>query len=287
MTKKKYIVAVSGGVDSVVLLHKLMANKPEYVDYIVAHVDHNVRETSSLDAEFVEKMALKYNLLFSKTVLKTSKKDENTLREKRYKFLFSVKEKNKAESIITAHHQDDVIESMIINILRGTGPRGLNPMSRGGILRPLLNSTKEELVQYAKEHDIKWVEDESNEDESYLRNYVRKNIMPRIESNREQFLLFNKKAQNLIEDIDIRVSFFVPKRNIFTRSLMLQFSHSIAKEVMRAWLIGQGVKDINSTMIERAVIAGKTLPIGKKVDIDAHHWLVSEKLVFVLQSKDN
>lgn len=280
-------MAVSGGVDSVVLLHKLMVNKPEYVEYIVAHVDHNVRENSSRDAAFVEKMALKYNLLFRQTVLKNAKNDENSLRSARYDFLFKMKEEYKAESIITAHHQDDVLESMVINMLRGSSPRGLAPMTREGILRPLLNQRKTELIAYANEHNIQWVEDETNDDEAYLRNYIRKNIMPYLESVRIELMNINKKLSELYEDIDIRVSHIVPKRNIMSRITIIQLPHIVAKEVMRAWLIGQGIKNVDSTLIESAVIAAKTLPHGKKVDLGKHHWLQSEKDVVQIMKKTN
>lgn len=285
MKRKKFIVAVSGGVDSSVLLHKLMQNKPEYVEYVVAHVDHNVRPYSSKDAEFVEKMALKYNLLFCQTVLRTTKKDEDSLREKRYEFLFKLKDQYNAESIITAHHQDDVIETMIINLIRGTSPRGLSPMNRAGILRPLINSTKTDLLQYAKENKVLYVEDETNEDETYLRNYVRKNIMPKLSQSREQLLKINKTISELYEDIDIRVDHLVPKRNVLSRAAFVRYPHVVAKEVMRAWLLSLGVDDVDSRMIESAVVASKTLPRGKKIDIGKNYWLKSEKEVVQLIKK--
>lgn len=285
MTKKTFIVAVSGGVDSCVLLHKLMANKPEYVTYIVAHVDHRIRDNSSRDAEFVEKMALKYNLLFRKTVLKNAKTDEDSLRQKRYDFLYELKDEYKAEAIITAHHQDDLLESMVINILRGTGPRGLRPMKREGLLRPLLNSAKKQLLEYAQDNNLKWVEDESNSDETYLRNYVRANIMNKLEPKRHEFIECNKQVDALYEDIDMRVSHMTPKRNILNRSSLILLPHSVAKEVVRSWLLQNGVADITARMIESATIAAKTLLPNKKIDIGNAFWLSSKKEVLVLVNK--
>lgn len=288
-----YIVAVSGGVDSVVLLHKIIANVDKTSTlsiktpkYVIAHFDHGIRSDSNLDAEFVAKLAEKYGLEFElgKGNLGVEA-SEAQARRARYNFLRSVKEKHKASKIITAHHQDDVLESMVINIVRGTGPRGLSPMSTKDILRPLINSRKEDLIKYAKEKNLIWREDSTNTDEKYLRNKLRKKVMPKLDKSRQELLGINKKAESLYQDIDIRLSGMLPKNNSLSRSRFVLLPYLVQKELMRAWLFQEGVQELSKDVIERCVNACNTLPYGKKIDVDGKYWLKSEKQNILLVSK--
>ncbi len=293
-----YIVAVSGGVDSVVLLHKLAKHSQIEVEdlptdgykppiYIVAHFDHGIRKDSKADALFVRELAEKYGLGFELGEGHLSSDvSEADAREARYTFLRSVMQKYKAQKIITAHHQDDLLETMIINVLRGTGPRGLAPMSSyDDILRPLLNKRKSELMEYAKTENLEWHEDSTNADEKYLRNYVRANIMPKLEPAREKLLEINKQIENIYGEIDFRITGFLPKQNIMLRTQFVNLEYSVQKEIMRAWLVRCGIKDIDSQLINRLVIASKTLPLGKKIDVDGSLWLYSQKQNVLLTSK--
>lgn len=120
-----YIVAVSGGVDSVVLLDMLA--KQADLQLVIAHFDHGIREDSKQDALFVAHLAAKYHVPFeSERVELGHGASEALAREKRYAFLRMMFKKYNADAIITAHHQDDVIETSMINILRGTGRHGLS-----------------------------------------------------------------------------------------------------------------------------------------------------------------
>ncbi len=178
-----YIIAVSGGVDSVVLLDQLMTKKVaqyENDSFIVAHFEHGVREDSPQDAAFVRQLAEEYAVPFELGSARLGAKvSEAVARKARYEFLRAVQEKRGADAILTAHHQDDVIETAIINIIRGTGWRGLISLdSNGSIKRPLLDTSKKELLAYAKKHTLQWREDSTNSDERYLRNHVRRKLIP-------------------------------------------------------------------------------------------------------------
>jgi tRNA(Ile)-lysidine synthase len=174
-----YIVAVSGGVDSVALLDIL--NKKEDAKLIIAHVDHGIRDDSIEDALFVENLAKKYKLPFESVQLKLGKDaSEDASRQERYRFFEELAKKYDAQ-IATAHHKNDVVETMIINILRGTGWRGLCSLRNEVIYRPLLAMTKKQIVDYAKKNNLQWREDETNAEQIYLRNYIRHNIMPNID----------------------------------------------------------------------------------------------------------
>ena len=285
-----YVVAVSGGVDSIVLLHKLVS-KLEITGhpplYIVAHFDHGIRQDSQDDAEFVAELANKYNLDFELGEGKLGPDaSEATAREARYRFLRKVKHKHSAQMIITAHHQDDLLETMIINIIRGTGPRGLSPMNgQSDILRPLINRRKSELIKYANDNNLTWQEDSTNTDEKYLRNYVRTNIMPKLEPELETFLEINRHIEKLYYDIDSRISNLLPKQNILYRNTFLGYPYIVQKEIIRNWLIRCGVADIDSSLIERITVSVKTLPTGKKIDINGRLWLNSEKQNVLITSK--
>jgi len=290
-SKSTYIVAVSGGVDSVVLLHKMLSHKspdnPNAPKFIVAHFDHGIRDDSTLDAEFVRLLAEKHDLEFELGNGKLGPgASEAAARDARYEFLRTVAKKHDASMIVTAHHQDDVLETMIINMVRGTGPRGLGPMSSSiDILRPLLNSTKQELIQYANDNELEWREDPSNSDEKYLRNYIRANVTPKLGDKRGELLNINKKVSELYHDIDTRISILLPKKNMLSRAWFVALPYAVQKELMRAWLVRCGVSDIDSKLIERCTIASKTLSAGKKIDVSGELWLVSEKENVLLTSK--
>lgn len=292
-----YIVAVSGGVDSVVLLHKLVSrlseNKPSnptlqpQISYVVAHFDHGIRSDSKADALLVRELAEKYGLEFELGEGKLNPEiSEANARDARYAFLRSIKQKYNAQKIITAHHQDDLLETMVINIIRGTGPRGLAPMTGyDDLLRPLLNKKKSELIEYAEAENLTWNEDSTNQDDKYLRNYVRLNIMPKLEPAREKLLEINKNVDNIYNEIDFRVVGMLPKQNMMIRSKFVSYEYSVQKEIIRAWLVRCGVKDIDSKAINRLVIASKTLPIGRKIDVNGNLWLLSQKQNVLLTSK--
>lgn len=287
MNELVFVVAVSGGVDSIALLHMLAVRKAKNVDLIVAHFDHGIRSDSIQDLELVRSLASKYKLPFESAKGELGPDcSEAEARQARYSFLRSVRDKYKAEKIVTAHHQDDILETMIINILRGTGPRGLAVMNDDReILRPLIGKKKSELIEYAKTNSLEWHEDTTNTDERYLRNYVRANIMPKLESGREQLIEINKKTNALYHDIDLRVENILYGQKVLYRPKFIYFPYSVQREIMRQFLINKGINEITKAVIQKAVIAAKTLPIGKKIDIDGKYWLISEKNNVIITSK--
>jgi tRNA(Ile)-lysidine synthase len=267
----KYIVAVSGGVDSVVLLDVL--SKLPGLTLTVAHYDHGIRKDSNKDRAFVQKLVAKYNLpfVFDEGNLGPSA-SEAVAREKRYKFLHRVREAAGASAIITAHHQNDVLETAILNILRGTGRKGLSSLkSTDQIIRPVLDIPKDELVAYAKEHELAWREDPTNVDTKYLRNYIRHKIMPKLSADHKQQLLGHiKKAHELDEHIHARIINQLHQHeahHILQRHWFIMLPHTVAREVMVLWLRNNDVTNIDRKMIERLVVDVKTLKNGGKSDV--------------------
>lgn len=271
----KYVVAVSGGVDSMVLLD-LLRQDPK-LDLVVAHFDHGIRPNSAEDRKLVQRIAKAYDLLFVYAQGNLGPKAGEALaREARYAFLRQVQEEQGAKAIITAHHQDDMLETAILNLLRGTGRRGLSSLkSREDLVRPMLNWTKKQVREYAEEHDLVWAEDITNEDERYLRNYIRHNILSRFtRKGRESLLGHIKQAAKVNEEIDKLLDKDLdeqPAKNELNRTWYLQLPYAVATEMMAAWLRRNGVATFDRHMIERLVVAAKTAKPGKLADVNSRH----------------
>jgi len=260
-----YIVAVSGGVDSMVLLDLLAKSQ-----LVVAHFNHGIREGSMADEEFVVSAAANYGLTIEigRGHL-GAKASEAEAREARYRFLNKVRQKYGVEFIITAHHQDDLIETAYINILRGTSRKGLSAIaSNPAVKRPLLGYSKQEIINYAKAHKLKWREDPSNADTSYLRNYLRVKILPS---------LTKAQRENLVKNVEK-----VAKINIQANSLIATISHSIcdkgridrvkfaslpqkaANELVAYWLSRRKFSSYDTKTLERLNLAIKTAKPGSR-----------------------
>ncbi len=184
-------VACSGGQDSMALLHYLNSVKEELGCKVVAvNVDHSIRETSESDSQFVINYCNKNGIKvysFKVDAEKFSKEHKLTLeqgaRECRFRVFKSLVTKKIANKIALAHHKQDQAETILLNIFRGTGIAGASGMdyTRDGIyIRPLLTVTKSEIGAYIATNDIPFVEDETNMDSDYNRNYIRNKIMPLI-----------------------------------------------------------------------------------------------------------
>lgn len=269
----KYVVAVSGGVDSVVLLNMLAAQADqEDLSLVVAHFDHGIRPDSAEDSKFVERLARSFGLQFVSGAGELGEgASEAKAREARYAFLRSVQQAVKADAIVTAHHQDDVLETIIINLLRGTKSRGLSSLrSTDQLRRPLLGVSKAEIRAYAKSHNLQWHEDSTNEDETYLRNYIRKYMMPRLsEADRQQLLEHSEKAAALNDSIHELTMQFVHGDGgaLLDRAKFRSLPPEVASEVMAAWLREHTDATLTSKLIDRlsqAVIEARN---GALIDI--------------------
>lgn len=286
----KYVVAVSGGIDSVVLLD--MLTKQPGVKLTVAHFDHGIRPDSHKDLEHVRRLAKSYGLPFvydhGRLGLGAS---EAKARHARYEFLHKVRQANGARAIITAHHQDDVLETIILNLLRGTGRRGLHSLKSTDIVkRPLLKVPKSALKAYAMDQGLLWREDSTNADETYLRNYIRKRILPRFgETEREQLLQLAAQAAELNLEIEQQLVNYLhlqPAGTEIDRASFIRLPHSVAREVMALWLRAHTSVELSRQLVERLVAAGKTGRSGTKADIDAGHWLQISRETLALTSRE-
>ncbi len=181
---KRIAVAVSGGLDSMALLSLLNKTFGNEIQIFCLTIDHNVRQNSGQDAQFVADFCTQNSLSCTilKSYLETSPEVdiEGSLREVRYNLLTEFCQKNKIDNLLIAHHNQDLAENFLIRLFRGSGIDGLAAMdevsqiNKINIIRPLLGFFKDDLKQYLQTKKISWVEDETNEDEKFLRNKIRK-----------------------------------------------------------------------------------------------------------------
>jgi len=186
---ERLLLAVSGGVDSMVLLNLMVRLRPRLgFDLQVAHVHHGLRgEAADQDAAFVGEQAAGFGLHYHLSRLSPQGRRRGAsvqlwAREARYACLETIRLRVGAARILTAHTQDDQAETVLLNLLRGTGPRGLAgiPEVRGPIVRPLLSVARAEVEAYAARYGVPYREDLSNRSDTYQRNRVRHHLLPRL-----------------------------------------------------------------------------------------------------------
>ena len=184
----KYILALSGGIDSMVLADMLLKSK---ADFVLAHCNFHLRgEESDGDEQFVrdfaERNALTIYVKQFDTMAYAKEHGvsiEMAARDLRYAWFEELRQQLGYDKIAVAHHADDQLETFFINLLRGAGIRGLKGMQpvNGNIIRPLLDKSREEIHQYAIENGIKWREDHTNAETQFLRNKIRHELLPVID----------------------------------------------------------------------------------------------------------
>lgn len=216
---KKLFLAVSGGLDSMVLLH-LFQQLP--FEIAVLHCNFQLRGLESFgDQNFIQKYCDENAVPIFSTQFDTEAfaKDyklstQVAARELRYNWFYELLETENFDYILTAHHADDNLETFIINLTRGTGLEGLTgiPEQNDKIVRPLLPFSREEILEYAKQNNIQWREDSSNASNKYLRNKIRHDLVPILKEINPNFLnAFQKtqgylqESQEMVEDASIMI----------------------------------------------------------------------------------
>lgn len=210
------VVGSSSGPDSMALLTMLLKIREKYnLKIIVAHVNHNVRRESIKEEEYMRDYSSKNNLVFETMTIESYGDDnfENEARNIRYRFFEKVVNKYNANYLMTAHHGDDLIETILMRIVRGSNLNGYAgfkdyvDMGNYSIVRPLVNFTKEELVQYVEKENVKYFVDSSNKSDNYTRNRYRKKVLPFL---KEEDKNVHKKFLKLSEILQ-ETSVFVNK----------------------------------------------------------------------------
>lgn len=225
----KFLLAVSGGADSMVLLYLFQRAG---LNLQVAHVNYKLRaEDSDLDQKTAEDFCKKNHIPFH--LYRVSEKDkkpknsiQNWARDLRYGFFRTIQEKENLEFLVTAHHLNDQLETFIINLSKASGIRGLIgiPANENQILRPLLSFSKDEIYAFAETHEIEFREDLSNQKNDYLRNKIRNEITPKMLETNAHFLQNFAKSLEYLNQVK---DFADEKVQETARELLTENEHGI------------------------------------------------------------
>ena len=272
----RYVAAVSGGVDSVVLLHMLVKSGHEV---IVAHVEHGIRDDSVDDARFVRALAATYGCKYEQTSLGLGPHaSEQQARQGRYDFLFRVATRYGAD-IATAHHGDDLAETIAINLARGTGWRGLAVLNRPGLYRPLLAYAKADLYDYALSEHLEWVEDKTNRSARYLRNRIRARLRPGLRPAERATLLDLRNRQVQLQALIAQEADAIFGQEQSVRYLLTHIDPHCAIELLGHRMQQLGGVRPQRPQLERALIAVKTAQAGS-----VYH--VGSKIILKFTTRD-
>lgn len=268
------LCAVSGGRDSMCLLHYLYElSKTMEFSVAAAHFNHEMRDTADSDQVFVAEFCRERNIPFYvgrgnvyAIAAQSGIGVEETGRRLRYEFLEELAQRINADKIATAHHAGDQAETVLLNLLRGTGPEGLAgiPPVRGKLIRPLLQTNREEMEAYLEKHGIRFVEDQTNEDISYARNRLRLEIWPQLQ-----------KINPAVRENIVRASTIIRQENNYLDELARQYLDKSGNKVLCRTL--REAPGALRPRILRLLIVQSGL--GRK-DISAAHLAAMEELAY-------
>jgi len=261
------LVGVSGGLDSVVLLHALV--KAGFRELVVCHLDHALRADSNDDALMVGELVHKYGLVFEtercdvRELARSEKLSlEAAAREARYEFFSRMGKAHWCPRVILGHHADDQVETLLLNLLRGTGRAGLSGMrpisirqihgARMELHRPLLPVWREEIGAYAKQHELAFREDPTNTDRRFVRNRIRHELLPALlttfDRNVKQTLW--RAAEILAAEEEwLEAATPVPSAELSVRELSA-LPLALKRRLIHLWLQARNVSDVSFDDVE-------------------------------------
>ena len=278
-----YLIGVSGGRDSVALLHWLI--DMGYNKLIVCHLNHQLRgRSSNADARFVRKLAVKYQINFELGALnvravaeKKKMSLETAAREARYSFFAKVAKRHRCQTIFLAHHADDLVETFLLNLMRGAGLTGLAGMrdisSRQidgvnlTIVRPLLSVWRSDIDRYVRECHLRFREDATNKNLAATRNRIRNRIIPYLEKILGRNIRQNiwRTAMIAAEEekwLDTQISDSVYAD--FSVAKLRALPVALQRRAILKWLRSRDISDVGFDTIERVrLLADRDAPMAK------------------------
>ena len=257
---KRYVVALSGGLDSVVLLHSLCALRAEgqlTSEISALHINHNLSPIAQQWQAFCQQICADWQVSLHTEAIEVSASGsiETAARNSRYQAFRELLQAD--ELLLMAHHLDDQIETVLFRLTRGAGAQGLagipaqRQLGSGRLLRPLLQYGRAELAAYAAMHQLAWQEDESNSDQQHDRNYLRHRVLPQIEKRwpdyrqswRKSLALLseNDDLQKQLGAIDLRDA--TTEMGGISVAVMQSLGSARQRNLLRCWLQQLGVRD--------------------------------------------
>jgi tRNA(Ile)-lysidine synthetase-like protein len=280
---KKVLVAVSTGIDSSVLLDILIKNKETLnIEIVVAHVNHQRREESEKEAEYIKEYCNENNIkIYTKTLSKVSDGNfQEWARKERMAFFYEIARAENIKYVLLAHHAQDNLETILMRLIRSSslkGYAGIEELSRYKdiyIYRPLLRVTKDQIKEYAKNHNVRYFDDKSNEEDKYFRNRIRKYIIPSMEEENPKLYQaindFSKTLINASQIIEDETNKFIENK-VLVHNNIISFSQNnfktlspfLATEVLFTLLKPYGFSKENVEEIIKQINASKPLIINK------------------------
>jgi tRNA(Ile)-lysidine synthase len=278
---KSMTVALSGGVDSVVLLHLLhQLQKRQNFTLKASHVHHGLSKNADKWVKFCEKLCTKLSIPLDVNYVKLPQKKslgiEGEARQLRYEKLLQ----SQTDLVVLAHHEDDQAETFLLQLIRGAGVKGLSSMAHFDatrrLWRPLLNASRIDIESYAKKHQLKWIEDESNQNIDFDRNFIRSKVLPILKNRFNHIIKVISRssshlaeAQHLLDDlakVDLKshLKSIHYKHKLHVKALD-KLSLSRAKNVLRYWLEINGQmmpsKDLLDELLRQVLTAKKDATI--------------------------
>jgi tRNA(Ile)-lysidine synthase len=278
---ERCLIGVSGGRDSVYLLHQLHA--AGFDKLIVCHLDHTLRPESADEARFVEKLAAKLNCEFvskREDVRALAERDKRSLetaaRGARYAFFAQVARERDCPRLFLAHHADDQVETLLFNLFRGAGAGGLAGMSPHSthvtngvtleISRPLLGTWRQEIDEYIARHQLSFVEDSSNTDRQFTRNRLRHEVIPALEAafGRDIRQAIWRSAEILRAEDEVLVGLVGDTPPELGVPALGEKPVAIQRRTLRTWLQLYGVPNVGFAEVEavRGLIDGLSAKVN-------------------------
>lgn len=292
----QYVIAYSGGVDSQVLLHAFAKVVPEKV--VAFHINHGISDNAQTWQDFCSKTAqsLSVNFTFEQFHLLGESNLEDKARKARYGAFERLM--NETSCLVTGHHMDDQVETFMLNLMRGAGLDGLSSMpeiksfGNGFHGRPFLSIGKEELTEYAISNGLQWVEDESNKDSVYDRNFIRNEVVPLLKTrwkNASASICNSvEHVQKAKEYIDQKVETFDTESDVVSISSLQTFNQYEQVQIVRKWVsnhIGQSASQNMLNTIFNEIIPARE---DAKMKWEQKHYFITRyngQLHFVKKEK--
>jgi len=303
---KSMTVALSGGVDSVVLLHLLhQLQKTHHFTLKASHVHHGLSKNADKWVKFCEKLCAKLSISLDVNYIQLPQKKslgiEGEARRLRYEKLLQTK----TDLVVLAHHEDDQAETFLLQLIRGAGVKGLSSMAhfddRRRLWRPLLNASRTDIESYAKKYKLKWLEDESNQNTDFDRNFIRSKVLPILKNRFSHIIKVISRssshlaeAQHLLDDLakldlknTLKSSNYKHKLQVKT---LEKLSLSRAKNVLRYWLeINDQLmpsKDLLDECLRQVLIAKKDATIKIQLAKDFEIRRYKDEIYIVKKNKN-
>ncbi len=304
---KSMTVGLSGGVDSVVLLHLLhQIQKTQTFTLKASHVHHGLSKNADKWVKFCEKLCTKLSVPLDVHYIKLPQKKslgiEGEARQLRYEKLLQIK----TDLVVLAHHEDDQAETFLLQLIRGAGVKGLSSMAHFDehrhLWRPLLNTSRIDIERHAKQHKLKWIEDESNQNIDFDRNYIRSKVLPILKNRFSHIIKVISRssshlaeAQHLLDDLaKIDLKSYL-KSNKYKHKLQVKTINKLsltrAKNVLRYWLeLNDQMmpsKDLLDELLRQVLTAKKDAELKIQLSKEFEIRRYQDEIYIVLKNEKN